>query len=324
MENLTNNKFVTPGNSKGRYLTLGLAVILLVLFFVLAAGFFWWWQNCKSTFECKTTESISNFEISGNIIKKNEMIAKLVAQVVRKEIDQLLTVGSVYAGRKELIQFIQQDKWREAVNLTSGIFKEFPGGTIEKIVLADMLGTAKGAIPSDSNVLGTNFAFRDWYRGVTTDFKPYVSEVFQRMSIPRFNVVGLAFPVNNSHDVPIAILLLQIKTDTFQKWLNDIKFGNSGLSFIVDQRGHVVAHPEIPTQGEIANFSSRTEVQKVISGQSGTEISVSSKGKRILVSYEPIPDLHWGIITRIELDELIDSRLIKENTLGQIRGVGDY
>lgn len=300
-------------------MTFNSTTILLVAFFVLVASFFWWWQNCGPTLKCKTVENVSNLEISGDIIKKNETIAMLTAQVVKKQIDILLTIGSIYASKKELTQLIQQDKWREAINLMSGIFKELPEGTIEKIVLADVLGTAKDSIPTEPELIGKNFAFRDWYRGVTADFKPYVSEVYQRASEPRFNMVGIAFPVNDIRGIPTAILLLHVKTDIFQKWLSDIKFGTTGLSYIVDQRGHVIVHPDLPTQSEIVDYSSKTEVQKVISGQSGTEISFGAKGQRTLSSYEPIIEINWGVITRIELNEVINSGLIKGKSMGETK-----
>ncbi|MBI2669803.1 MAG: cache domain-containing protein [Candidatus Yanofskybacteria bacterium] len=315
MEYLDSNQLSESENGKKRYLTFSSALILLIVFFILASGFFWWLNKCGLTVKCKTAQNISNLEISGHIIKKNETIAVLTAQVVKKQIDTLLTVGSFYADKRELIQLIQQGKWQDAINLASGILEEIPQNSVDKIDLFDVSGTLQANIPEDKEVRGKNFAFRDWYRGVATDFKPYVSEVFERTERPNFNVIILAFPIFNSKNITLGFMTLQIKTDVFLEWLKELKFGNSGLSFIIDQRGHIVAHPEIPPQGAIADYSSRTEVQKVISGQSGTEISFGPKNQRILSSYEPIPNLHWGIITRIELDEVVNSGFINYNSL---------
>ena len=320
MDNSTDNQSSTSENGGKRYLTFWSATLLLIVFYVLAVGVFWWLENCEFLLQCKTTQDISNLEISGDVIKKNEMVAILTAQLVKKQIDILLTIGSVYAARKDFVQFVQQNKWQDAINLASGMLKEAPPNSIDRIGLLDIAGTLQGNIPEDRGFWGQNFAFRDWYRGVTTNFKPYVSEVFERTAEPNFNVVILVFPIFNNKETPIGFMTMQIKTDIFLGWLNEIKFGNSGLSFIIDQSGHIVAHPEIPPQGAIIDFSSKTEVQKVISGQSGTEITISSKNKRTLVSYEPIGDIHWGVITRIELDEVINSGLIKVSSVANQGG----
>ena len=265
---------------------MGSAVALLVVFFVLSAGFYWW-LNCESFPSCKPVADISEFQIDGEIIKKNEIIVKLTAQVIRKQISGLLTIGSFYANNSEVRGLVQQDKWQEAVNLALAASRE------------------------DEDI--DRIAHRDWYKGVTSDFKPYVSEVFLRDTDPPFNVIGLSFPVLDNNGFPVAIMLFTVKTDTFLKWLSEIKFGASGKSFIVDQLGHVIAHPDIAPQGAMVDFSSRKDVQKALTGKSGSEITINLDNERIISSYEPITEYGWAVVTTIKLDEVIKSGLIKEN-----------
>ena len=275
---------------------------LLVAVLILAWGLFW--LTNQPFFKYKT---IQNLEINGDLIKKNETIAKLTAQVVKKDLEQILLVGSFYASRKEIVQLVQAGKWQEAANFSAAAFKENDG--IDRIAFFDITGTSMGNVPLQSQLIGQNFSYRDWYRGVTANFKPYVSEVFVRATRPAFNVVGLSFPVIDGRGVPIGILLFTLKTDTFLKWLNELKFSESTLTFIVDQRGHVVAHPNIAPQEEIVDYSSRPEVRKAISGQSGTEITVNNTGT--VSSFEPVPGYRWGVISKISISEAAKFGLIK-------------
>ena len=290
---------------------MGSAVALLVVFFVLSAGFYWW-LNCESFPSCKPVADISEFQIDGEIIKKNEIIVKLTAQVIRKQISGLLTIGSFYANNSEVRGLVQQDKWQEAVNLALAASRE--DEDIDRIAQFDMDGILMANAPSQqSRNIGQGFAHRDWYKGVTSDFKPYVSEVFLRDTDPPFNVIGLSFPVLDNNGFPVAIMLFTVKTDTFLKWLSEIKFGASGKSFIVDQLGHVIAHPDIAPQGAMVDFSSRKDVQKALTGKSGSEITINLDNERIISSYEPITEYGWAVVTTIKLDEVIKSGLIKEN-----------
>lgn len=293
---------------KNHRVPLGLVAISLVVVLAAALGLFLL-INCKFFVQCKAPENIN---INAAVIKKNETIAKLTAQIIKKHLDGLLVLGSAYSEKKEVIQYIQQGKWQNAMNIIANAFKEDSLEAVDRIALFDVTGTTQANTPEQSQLIGQNFAYKDWYQGVMADFKPYVSEVYVRATEPPANVIGMAFPIKNNNDTPIAILLFTIKTDSFLKWLNELRFGENGTTFIVDKRGRIVAHPDIAPQGEIVDFSSRTDVQKVISGQSGTEIVLNGNKKRILSSYEPIPGYHGGVITKIKLGEIIKAGFGKE------------
>lgn len=309
MENQNNNQNNQIQSESGhhRHISAKMIAFLLTAVFILAISSFWLVNRFVFRYE-----PIKDLQINSEIIKKNETLAKATAEVVKAQINKILLIGSFYSDKKDFIAFIEKGKWQDAINSTYGAFKEVPSESLDRIALFDMTGTTMANTPSgQGQLLGQNFAFRDWYRGVTTNFKPYVSEVYVRATDPKFNVVGVAFPVINNKGVPVAILLFTVKTDTFVRWLSEAKFGNSGLSFIVDQRGQVVAHPEIPPQGGIVDYSSRSDVQRVISGKSGTDIVLNSKNERAVVSFEPIPEFHWGVITIIKIEELEASGLVK-------------
>ena len=308
MEYSIHNDQAPHERSKTRQIPIKLVIILLVLVLVVTIGSLFWF-NCRFLVQCKTP---ANLSINGAIIKKNEMIAKITAQLIKSHIDGLLVVGSFYSGKKEVVQNIQQGKWQNAMNFVAGAFSEDNLGAIDRMALFDITGTTMANLPEQGHLIGQNFAYRDWYQGVTADFKPYASEVYVRATKPPANVIGVAFPVKNNNNVPIAILLFTIKTDSFLWWLEEIKIGESGKTFVVDKRGHVIAHPDIASQGEPVDYSYRTDVQKVISGQSGTEITFNLKNEQILSSYEPIPEYRWGVITKIKLAEVIKSGFGKE------------
>ena len=45
-------------------------------------------------------------------------------------------------------------------------------------------GTMRAIAPADRSLPGRKYAFRDWYQGVTRNWKPYVSEVYRPQAAP--------------------------------------------------------------------------------------------------------------------------------------------
>lgn len=296
------------GSSQRR---VGSSFAVLVIAFAVILGFAVW-----AGYVFVNSSNLKNdkkFSINTEFIKNNETVAALAADLLKKQMDAILVAGVAYAKKPELIKLIQQDDWGGAVRNMAPLAKEnFLDHDQARILLADVNGVLKADFPELPGVRGQNFAFRDWYRGVTRDFQPYLSEVYTRTAKPAYNVVAFAFPIKDNKDVPIGILAMQIKTDMFLTWLRDIKFGQSGYAFIVDQRGRVIAHPDIASQGPIVDLSAQSEVQKVVSGQKGTEISLNDSG--FVSSFEPVAGYHWGVIAKIKVDEVKKNQISSGNS----------
>lgn len=76
-----------------------------------------------------------------------------------------------------------------------------------------------------------------------------------------------------------------------------IDIGGAGFVYFVDKEGRLAAHPKIPLQSEILDYSSVPVVQKVLRGQSGVEINFNPlENEERLSAYAPIPRIGWGVI----------------------------
>lgn len=296
MNNLHNNQ-VDEINPKINKKVLGYIFLLVV--FVLGLYSLFLFNKFKSRL------SVESININVEYIKQNEVLVQIFSQVVKKRLDSIFLIGTVYSQNEQLKALILTEKWTEAVQVVIPALREEP--VIEKVFIRDILGIAKADYPSAPELTGLSFANRDWYKGVTTNFKPYLSGVYERITQPKFNIATIAFPIFDSKKVPIAIMGFQIKLDVFYQWTSDLKIGNSGRVFIVDQTGKIVAHPKYPSQSEIVDFSQEKDVQKALSGKSGSEIVVT-RNEATLSSYEFMPDFGWAILSRISGEEVKISR----------------
>ncbi|MDP3954312.1 MAG: cache domain-containing protein [bacterium] len=278
------------------------SIIFLIIIFIgvlassIAIGYF----------VINDSDQESRINVNGTAIKKNETVTILSSQILKKQIEGIFAIGDYYSKRPELIRFIQDNNWGEAGKSVSAILDETPESNheIELFFLTDTEGNAKFSMPP-SSVVGQNLAFRDWYRGVSDQWLPYLSEVYIRFADPQYNIVSFMLPIKNTDNQPIGILGIQVRLDIFDNWISDIRLGRDGKTFIVDQNGTIVAHPDIKPQEELVSYAEDKDVQNVLNGKTGTDIILSADQK-YLSSFVPLTVNKWAVITRIPLEEVSD------------------
>ena len=93
------------------------------------------------------------------------------------------------------------------------------------------------------------------------------------------------------------VLIAQLKIDTIEKLRKDIHFGEKGHSAIVDQLGHVIAHPNPEWMKEMRDLSHIDIVQKMMAGETGvTEFYSPFIKSSMVAGYTSVPEIGWGIM----------------------------
>ncbi len=112
---------------------------------------------------------------------------------------------------------------------------------LNRAFVTDAAGTELFDWPPDPNVIGRNFAFRDWYRGVTKSEKTYVSEVYRRAALPPQLVVAIATRVPAvGGDGTQAYLVAQYGIPTLSQRLEGIRPAETGSLKLIDRGGQFV------------------------------------------------------------------------------------
>jgi signal transduction histidine kinase len=236
-------------------------------------------------------------DLTKGVLARREAFASLAAATLKERIDRLMDVGLSLATRVRFRQLVAQGRWEEASQILQDIPREFPA--VERILLADLGGTLRADVPAIPSVRGQNFSYRDWYKGVSQEWKPYLSEAYRRMAEPRYNVVAAAIPIRGEDGAPTGILVLQIKLDTFLQWSKEVDMEGGAFLYITDRLGRVVSHPHLPPHGEVLDFSGVAPVQRALRGERGILISQDPVGMEQQVgAYVPIPGYGWAVVVQ--------------------------
>jgi PAS domain S-box-containing protein len=160
----------------------------------------------------------------------------------------------------------------------------------------DSDGTTRAIYPPEPELLNHNFAFRDWYKGLTERKKPYISDVYQT-AIPPFPLVtAIAVPIKKDDSGKITgILLAPFSVDSLNRQLGQAKFDGGWTISIVDRDGHLAARPNINSFSPPVDLSRYGPVKLVLGGQSGAGIFTRDQ-TRFFARYQPIAGWGWGVL----------------------------
>jgi signal transduction histidine kinase len=269
-----------------RALRFRVYIFLLFSLPILALGIFSYFR---------VYSDLTNFKVT-----RRKDLAVLSATVINEKLDSLVDLGISLATRPKFIENGLQGKWKEAIGILQNTLENFT--FMERIFITDTKGTITADMPVIPGIVGTSRADKDWYIGVSKDWQPYVSEVYQRVAEPKYNFVAVAVPVKptsprDPNQKALGILVLQIKLEVFADWVARINVGPGGFIYIVDKKGHIVYHPKYPSREKITDFSTVPIVQEVIHGKSGIELNFNPVEKEWrLAAYQPVAGYGWGVV----------------------------
>jgi len=231
-------------------------------------------------------------ELTSAALTRKQAVAGLSALTLKERFDRLVDIAVSAASNGTFVALAGEGRWSDALAALQSVPKDFP--FIERVFVTDSAGTMMADVPALPGITGKSFAHRDWYRGVSKDWKPYISEAYKRQADPPLNVIAVAAPVRSNAGAVHGVLVLQVKLDTLLEWATQIDAGPDAIVYFVDRNGHVAAHPQFPPQGKIVNLAQFLPVPTLFDHARGVKVLFG----RELVAYEPLAGYDWGVIVQ--------------------------
>ena len=155
---------------------------------------------------------------------------------------------------------------------------------------------------------------RSWYRKAADSGKLAWSQVFED-SFGRGFAVACGKPVYGPDGTLRAVVSIGSTLDDIGTSATELTIGETGYALVVDRsgqiimsrnltvddEGHVVGARNLMNEG---NESVRDIMRGIASGRSGVSM-VEMDGKSLYLAYEPMESIPWGVITVIDVDEVL-------------------
>jgi PAS domain S-box-containing protein len=169
---------------------------------------------------------------------------------------------------------------------------------IDVVFVTDPGGRLVDIIPNTPSIVGKDFSFRDWYRGVTAGGRPYVSEAYETAATGHARVVGAAAQIRapaagGGRGRVVGILVAAYGLDTIQRFVDDFAAAQGVRLTVTDQRGVVVAAAGAARRGLVSRRGDPL-VAAALRHRSGISERTTPAG-RVITAYEPIQGLGWTV-----------------------------
>lgn len=217
-----------------------------------------------------------------------------IAGHIQSRIQDDIRAGKLIASRPLLHKAIKSADRKE---LTSRL-KSF----VENVITIERayITTAKGLVLANYDVqpelIGKDVSDRDWYKGVSKSWQPYVSEFHLRLAEPKRYIFAIAIPIKTERREVVGILVLQPEADYVKNALSHMPVTKGQQGYLIDKKGNLIFHSDYAVD-RIIDFSGISVVQKVLRGEDGLE-TIKQDGVNMVTAYHPIEELGWGVIVQ--------------------------
>ncbi|MBU3966566.1 MAG: cache domain-containing protein, partial [Euryarchaeota archaeon] len=234
------------------------------------------------------------------IVTGNLATAREVSYLVEEHFNWSIKVGSYFVSTPRLVYSVENRDIGGVTERLALLLASVPD--IDRAYITTPEGILWVDYPPNPEVWGNNKSHLDWYKGVSRGWQPCVSELYMRETLESRYVVSVAIPVRNESRV-IGIVVMQHRLETIQKWVAPVRLGKSGIIYIVDKNGRIVAHPREDLR-QPPDYSSIPIVGKVLLGGEGVEEVYSPfENEKMLAAYVPVKGMGMGVIAQQPTEE---------------------
>jgi len=270
--------FQQPGKSPGKK---GWMLVALLFLFILPLLGGTYWMYVQSEREIKTEE-----------LQNDLLHARTLSEIVEQDFTTAEESLTSIADRSD----VRRDWERRDMAAMDKHLREArklePAFLFTGVLERD--GTMRVIVPPDK-IVGWNFAYRDWYRGVTAHWEPYVSEVYQTAASPNPLVVAVAVPIRGNDGQPTGILMATYSLAQLSNKFRMLDKGSKADFYIVDQHGMVAVSSREDGRSAAVHAPAAPAAKSALEGAEGSG-RFEVDGKNAFAGYAPVPQLGWGVL----------------------------
>jgi PAS domain S-box-containing protein len=244
---------------------------------------------------------LATHQVDNQVNKQVQTTAAVSSVVVGQQTTDLLTLVHSYATRPSLVTEVAEGPAGDAkVQLhLSSLADAIPG--ISATFVASVLGTSLNTYPLEPSVIGTNFAYRDWYTGLLASGGPYVSEAIRTKEAGDPLAVTVTDYIRNPGGAPVGILGANVSLDAIRSFAASVGKAQGITLTVTDRQGTAL------TDGVgkgLTSLLGDPRVRAALAGHTGLlnyapVLVGGGRGPLQLSAYTPVAGTGWTVIAAI-------------------------
>jgi len=254
---------------------------MIALFFIFGGlAFFLGYQHIESS----TEKALASDKISSNLL------ATLLLEHQRSAIGLLRS----YAARPSFIDAVRR--------------KDVPGARwhlgelkkhheIDLTFVTDPKGVLWVNYPYFPEAVGKDLSYRDWYKGVSSKWQPYISEVFKLIVADKPMAVAISVPVVDSNGKVVGILSNSHRLDFLVNTIKIVPFSPHTTATIIDRTGDILYSNKYSYKEKETRYPNYPLLEQALkSNQQKIKTSLPGNGGKLYMSISSVGQTGWTVI----------------------------
>lgn len=240
-------------------------------------------------------------------IAHNMSTANLLSVIVREYQRAAIGILQSYSNRPYFIDAVKKRDLDEVIKYLIDLKKNNP--EIDMTILTDANGTLWANHPIFRKSHGKHFSYRDWYQGVSKEWKPYVSSIYKRLIGEKDLAVMICVPIFGQDGRVIGILGASQRTVFLGDIIRQVSLDPGVKATLIDQANHIIYSTRFPHKDEVTDYPFPSFIKKAAKeGRSNFEIKRTRESlSNSLVAFAEVKGIGWSVIIDIDKENLLRS-----------------
>ena len=272
-----------PAKGKMR-VQLSLVIVIIITVTVSAIGIINYFNDINRLVEGKKEASLMMSKVA----------ATQVDMYINNSIDVLKTVA-------ETVEFQDMDKLEKNFTMAKITTKNVQ---FKSTFITDLEGDIVGTSNSKRDD-GKNYANEEWFKAAKSG-KTYISDILidKESDVP---IIVISIPLERTISGKTGVLAVDLRLDRLFYLTRNIKTGDTGICYIVDNQGKIIAHPQF-AEKVLTSFNALEKgvigVQNVLEGNESVEVYTDIDGHKVVGGYTPVLITQWGVLVEQQYSEI--------------------
>jgi PAS domain S-box-containing protein len=244
---------------------------------------------------------LASNQVTTVVNKQVQTTASVSSLVIGEQISNLVVLVESYANRPSLAASVVSGAAGAAeteFNLT-GLAKAVPG--ISASFVASLQGISLATYPLEPSIIGTNFSYRNWYKGLVATGRVYVSDAIVTKEAGNPLAVTVTDYIKNSHGVAVGILGANYGLQYIQSYSAKIAKAQGVTLIVTDRTGTSLTAGG--TKG-LVSLARDPGVLAALAGHSGLlqyspVLAGGGHGPPQLSAYTQVAGTGWGVVASV-------------------------
>lgn len=241
--------------------------------------------------------------------KEDRIVANLLSIAIQERKKAIIGMLQSYASRPLLINAAKKRDFYAANRHLESFRKENPD--IDSVFISDKDGTVWIINPPFKEIIGRNYAYRDWYKGVSRHWRPYVSDAQVRIIMEKDIITFASVPIFDEKGMVIGIISISRRAVFIGNQINQVRFDPDTKVTVIDRAGNMIYSDRPEYEKRIIPYPFYSLLKDTASEDEKTlEVQDPAAGGGIrYISFAPIKDIGWTVVVTREKQALIRASL---------------